>query len=172
MHPLISSFTDKRHDFLCHRTFAWPKPAHIPLKDALIHFHALLQVESRVERIVEVLFGHDRLRVADQSQVRVVDQGQYRMGVWSGGDFQNARILQVLVSWQNAFNQLQNAIKQSNLVFFCEIPAFINQGFEGLLCQVIRVDPCQVEPDLQIAKILFGEVFNGCSNCGFACSAT
>jgi len=80
------------------------------------------------------------------------------MSVGCGNNFQDARILQVFVSGQHAPHQRQNAIKQGHFILFGKIPAFIDQGFEWFLRQVIRIDPCQIEPDLQIAKILLSEV--------------
>jgi len=93
------------------------------------------------------------------------------MGIRSGCNFQDAGILQVLMGWQNALHQCQNAIKEGDLIFFRKVSAFIDQGFEGFLSQVIRINPSQVEPYLQIAEVLFGKVFNCGSNCSFVCAA-
>jgi len=53
------------------------------------------------------------------------------MGIRSGCNFQDAGILQVLMGWQDALHQCQNAIKEGDLIFFSEVSAFIDQGFEG-----------------------------------------
>ena len=93
LHPLVACLADQRNDFLRHGALARPKPADVPPKDGLIHLDALLQVESGILGMAELLFGHDRLGVADQSQVCVVDKGQDRMSVGCGCDLQDARIL-------------------------------------------------------------------------------
>jgi len=93
LHPLVSSLTDQRHDFLRHGTFSGPKSADFPPKDGLVHFHALREVESGILRFAELLVGHGCLGVAHQCQVRIIDQRQNRMGVRRGRDFQNAGIL-------------------------------------------------------------------------------
>ena len=73
---------------------------------------------------------------------------------------------------KHTLHQFQNAVEQDNLILFGEIPSFVNQKFKRFLRQVIRVDPCQVKPDLQVAKILFGVGFNCRGNRGIVRAAT
>ncbi len=86
------------------------------------------------------------------------------MGIGSGGNFDNTLILQVFVGRDHFCNKVCDAIKQNNLVFLAEVSAFINQGFEGFCCKIIRIDPGKVEPNLQVAEILLGEGFDSRSD--------
>ena len=98
-----------------------------------VHFYALGKVKFSVGRVAEAGRWHDRLGVAHQCQVGVINQWQNGMGIRRGGDFDHTCILQLLVQRNDLADQLQDAIKKNGLVFFTKIAAFLYQGFERFL---------------------------------------
>ncbi len=52
-HPLVPLLDDERHHQLRHRALAGPQTARSLPKDALVDFHALLQVHHRIRRVHE-----------------------------------------------------------------------------------------------------------------------
>ncbi len=114
--------------------------------------------------MVETFLGLDRAGVANHCQIRVINQGQNRVSVRGGGNFDDALVLQLFVGGDDFCHQCPDSIEQNDFVFLTEIAAFVYQCFERLLRQVIRVNPGEIEPDLKITEILLGKGLYSSSN--------
>ncbi len=83
------------------------------------------------------------------------------MGIRGGDNFNLSLILQILVDLNDLAQEAENLIKQNRFIRFAEAMILLNQTQERFIVQLIGVEPGQVEPDLQVTEILFGELVNG-----------
>ena len=79
------------------------------------------------------------------------------MRVRRGDHLDLTGILQLLVQRQHAPDHFEDFVKNDLFIFFGKVAALLNQFLQRRFRQEIRVEPCQVEPDLQVTVILLGE---------------
>jgi len=79
--------------------------------------------------------GHRRARVADLFQVGIVKQGQNRVRIRRGDDFDLSFFLQFLVNWNHVLDDGERFVKDNLFVGFGKIAPLVYQRLERRLAR-------------------------------------